>query len=743
MRTSANKILGLIVAAALAFGLAPGGLVAYGNDAKAATISADASRVNAAVEDDAAAASDGVIEPASLEVGDSIYVNGQTGNDANSGTEEEPVKTFFRAKELMEQWQSDIIWVTGALEVSGTTETWDLGGKMIMRDGLYNGELVRVSDKGSLTLKNIVIDGGCKNGATGIATSGDGGGGSLVTVRGSSSARSSLTVGEGAILRNNVIRVKDMYLPESGGGVFAAYSDVDVEGGTITGNQAVYGGGICAVYDSMVTMSSGTISDNSAVEAHAERNTSATQRGYSGTGGGVCVWRGATMYLSGGTISGNKAFNRGGGISLGGLETFPYDNQSTLTMTGGTISGNTAGSAGGGLFVQSGIAADAGYGPATYCVATITGGTFSGNRMTDEGDSSSAFGGGAIYVNGIGPQFAAFHNGELYLEKAEISGNTASIAGGGYAGCPVSQTHIYLTNGSVFYGNKTDDGNAREIYILASNAYGNHSGDPFYEISPSMLGGGAYGWLFNDGSEVPQDKLTGTLSAIRQESLSLNNTLSAADSSVQTGLGIAQVHIVNNESETRGGGIGTNGSVFIGKESETIGVSVAKQWEGEDGDTSSRPESVVVELYRDGVYVGYQTVKPDEDGNWSATFGNLPKADADGNSYAYTVKEREVEGYTSKVEGDAASGFTITNTLRKTPPTPEPEPTPTPEPTPEPPAPTPTPEPTPEPATPSALDKTGDDAGLVIAVAGGACVAAAVAGAAAFASRKRVQAGQR
>ena len=34
MRTSANKILGLIVAAALAFGLAPGGLVDYGNDAK-------------------------------------------------------------------------------------------------------------------------------------------------------------------------------------------------------------------------------------------------------------------------------------------------------------------------------------------------------------------------------------------------------------------------------------------------------------------------------------------------------------------------------------------------------------------------------------------------------------------------------------------------------------------------------------------------------------------------------------
>ena len=30
------------------------------------------------------------------------------------------------------------------------------------------------------------------------------------------------------------------------------------------------------------------------------------------------------------------------------------------------------------------------------------------------------------------------------------------------------------------------------LYILASLAYGTHSGDPVYEISPSMLGGGAY-----------------------------------------------------------------------------------------------------------------------------------------------------------------------------------------------------------------------------------------------------------
>lgn len=599
-----------------------------------------------------------------LQLGDSVWVNGKTGDDANPGTEAEPVKTFDRAKKLMEQYDSDIIWVAGALQVNGTTETWDLDGKMIMRDGSYNGDLVQVTNKGNLTLKNIVLDGGCKNGATGIASEGDGGGGSLVAVRGGSNDavndRSTLTIGKGAILRNNVIRLankSDGSLPESGGGVFASHGNVNVEGGTITGNTAVYGGGICGVYDAKVTMSSGEILGNSAIKG----SNSLVGSSGTGTGGGVCVWRGATMDFSGGTISGNKAFNRGGGISVGGGNTFPYDNQSMLTMTDGTISNNEAGSAGGGIFVQSGVAPDKGYGPATYCVAKITGGTLSGNAMTGKGNSSKEFGGGAIYVNGYN-NTDIFHNGELYLEKAVITDNSASISGGGYAGCPVSVTNVCLTNGSVFYGNRTDNGNAREIYVLASSAYGAHSGDPVYEVSPSMLGGGAYKWVYDDGTEVPLNKLAGTLSAMRQESLSLSNALDGSSIAVQKALGLAKVQITGNSSTTRGGGIGSNGSVFIGKELETTEVSVSKQWNDQNNADGQRPESVTIELYRDGEYVGYQTVKADADGNWSTTFKNLPKADTDGHEYIYSVKERTVEGYASEVSGNAKDGFVVTNT---------------------------------------------------------------------------------
>ena len=556
----------------------------------------------------------------------------------------------------MNQYDSDIIWVTGTLQVSGTDETWDLGGKSLMRDVLFQGELVHVSDGASLTLTNIIVDGSCKSGATGRATEGNGSGGSLFGVFGASGQPSTLTIGTGASLQNNSIRSEGRWMPESGGAVYASNANINLEGGSIVGNTAVYGGGICAVYDSTVNVSSGLIDGNSAVKG------TYAKRGYSGTGGGICAWRGASVNFSGGTISNNVAFNRGGGISMGGLDVFPGDKSSVLVMTDGTLSDNEAGCAGGGLFVQAGLSEGGGDGTPSYCIARISGGSITGNSMTDTGDSNSPFGGGGIYVNGYSSAYGAFHNGELYLSSVEIAGNSAAIAGGAYAGCPVSLTQVFLNNGSVCYGNTTESGSAQEVYILASMAYGAHSGNPEYEISPSMLGGGSYRWTYDDGTEVPLDKLKGSLDASIGEELCLGNALTAQDEDVQKAVGLAAVHINGNESATRGGAIGSNGSVFIGKFSDTCEVSVSKQWNDAGDKDQLRPDSIVVELYRNGVYVGYQTVAPDADGNWSTSFQNLPKFDADGNPYSYDVKEREAEGYVSTVSGSVDEGFVITNT---------------------------------------------------------------------------------
>lgn len=604
-----------------------------------------------------------------------IWANGATGSDDNPGTEAEPVKTFAKAKELLTAAGASAIYVSGALTPAGT-ETWDLAGKTLARGTGYKGELVHVGTDVNLTLQNIVLDGRSGDGETGVVDKGDGSGGSLVGV-----VFGTLTVAEGAVLQNNAIESKAHWYPESGGAVFAGSPTfggkktvVNIEGGIIRNNSAVQGGGVFATGpNTVVNMSAGTIANNKAIEGDQELaghdpNDNIIPA-YGGSGGGVCIHDGADMNLSGGTISKNYAAERGGGISVANYYVSLFDSDE-LTMTGGSIEDNTAAAGGGGIFVQAGLSGqgDAPFDKHTPGIARITGGSITGNAVAGNGLESGSFGGGGIYVNGYSAKYKIFANGELYLSNVEVTGNHAKLDGGGYAACPVSVTDISLTNGSAFYGNTTDAGKAREIYILASNGLGAHSGDPSFKVSPSMLGGGAYKWVYDDGTEVPLDALQGVLKADDQEELRLSNALSldgendADRAAVQRARDRAQVRINNNTSAKRGGGIGTNGSVTIGTSVDTTEISLTKKWSDVDDKDQARPDSIKVNLLRDGEYVGFQTVKPDAQGNWATTFKNLPKADLEGHEYAYTVEEREVEGYTGEVTGTAADGFAITNT---------------------------------------------------------------------------------
>ena len=329
-------------------------------------------------------------------------------------------------------------------------------------------------------------------------------------------------------------------------------------------------------------------------------------------------------------------------------------------MTGGMIDDNRSGTGGGGIFVQAGF---------TGCnaTATISGGYITNNIMTGTGQGNFAFGGGGIYVNGFNNTVSSFQNGELKLTNALIINNTAEMEGGGYASCPNSQTKIYLKNGVALYANIAES--AKEIYILASNAYGAHSGDPTYEISPLMLGGTAYQWKDDDGNDVTINRLSGQLFAINDEYLGLHTDI-VQDTNAQA---LARVIIAGNYSLTRGGGIGSNGTVYMG-ESDLTSVSVRKEWK--DTLASGLPGYIEVELYRtiagnteQAQYVGYETIIPDSSGNWTITFQNLPKNDANGNSFIYTVKERPIDDYVSTVTGDQDIGYVITNSIPRTPPT--------------------------------------------------------------------------
>ena len=566
-----------------------------------------------------------------------IYLNGQNGDDSKDGTTaKNAVKTFAKAKELATENQNiTTIYITGTVNVSG--EVTLKGTKAVVkREASFNGYLMQVGNTATATFSDIRIDGNRNSEeATGTTKS-------LINSTGT------LNIQDGTVLQNNTLTNLG-YFQATGGAIHTdkgnGNSVINMTGGIIRNNTANYGGGIFLNYSTM-NFSGGSIQNNAAIDG-----TSSAGKGYA-AGGGITVYDGSTLNLSGNAeIKNNTSDNIGGGISIGtGVGSNGAD---VLNMTGGTISGNSAGSGGGGILVQAGYTDK-------YGTANISGGTISDNRMTGEGTGNNAFGGGGIYVNGYSSWISGYHNGVLNLTNAVIKENTASMQGGGYASCPNSETHIYVKNGVALYANEAES--ADEIYILASSAYGPHSGDPIYSIAPSMLGGTPYNWKYEDGSEVPLNKLDGKLLAINNESLSLHTDV-GSDSNAES---LAKVVITGNTSATRGAGIGSNGTVNMG-EQDTIEIQVTKKWN--DTGTGTLPEQITVRLYRNGsntdkepVYIGKETIKPDSEGNWKLTFTNLPKEDNAGNLYEYSVKEDPVDGFTAAVTGNQSDGFTITNT---------------------------------------------------------------------------------
>ena len=97
------------------------------------------------------------------------------------------------------------------------------------------------------------------------------------------------------------------------------------------------------------------------------------------------------------------------------------------------------------------------------------------------------------------------------------------------------------------------------------------------------------------------------------------------------------------------------------RNTETTAVSGTKTWNDYDNKFNTRPESITVKLMRNGEKYAEKIVKADKEGNWTYGFDNLPKYDAEGKEYTYTIQEEKVPGYTTKV-----NGYDIVNTYRNT-----------------------------------------------------------------------------
>lgn len=158
---------------------------------------------------------------------------------------------------------------------------------------------------GSFTMNNGTIDGNGKDGTV-LRTENGGGvyidGGNLTVVSGTISNNGSKYDGGGLYILNGVVNmgagvIQGNECDRYGGGVYVYNSSPDDEktvsftGGTLKGNDAKYGGGICVDGKIKLTIGNVEVAENEAVN-----------------GGGVCLMNNANMIFGAGQIKNNRAF---------------------------------------------------------------------------------------------------------------------------------------------------------------------------------------------------------------------------------------------------------------------------------------------------------------------------------------------------------------------------------------------------------------------------------------------------
>lgn len=312
--------------------------------------------------------------------------------------------------------------------VTGLAVSGNNASRVFRIDGGYDekaNEFIVIT----VTLKRLVIEHGMVTGNGHIAL---GGGGiwsrGTLTLDGSTIVNNAADVGggianasgnltlTGSAVLNNVARA-----PFSDGGGIENNGTLELNGSTVSGNTAAYGGGIYNVPGSTLTLTSSTVSGNAASGSGGGINNHGTLTlsgsvvsdniAASGVGGGIANdYSGSSILaipnstVTNSTITGNVASNGKGG----GIANF-YT--SILTLTNSMIANNTAGHGGGGAYNDG--------------ILTLTGSTVTNN--------AAEFGGG-IFNDYQSP---------LTLTNSTVTDNTANNGRGGgiYNQGPLTLTH--------------------------------------------------------------------------------------------------------------------------------------------------------------------------------------------------------------------------------------------------------------------------------------------------------------
>ena len=531
----------------------------------------------------------------------------------------------------------------------------ELSGKASLR-GRYNKGAI-ISSRGAVVLSDeaVVYDGTTSGDSAGaVDVSGENAsltmtGGVIEqcelrhsycgAVRASSGAH---VVMRGGVIRNNgvVTGATNCYWLTSSGVILWGNARFDMSGGRIEGNNGYRGSAVLAYGQgkgenqrAKFTMTGGQISGNRSSRLEAAYDPS----------GAVHIEGNAEFTMTGGKIENNVASGKGkgGGVCVvdPGCQNSEKGNTAFI-MQGGSISGNSA-SAGGGVYTYSND-------------VTLSAGKIEGNTAWSMG--------GGVYSEGN--EYLGYST--LHIENALVVDNHADKQGGGMWFCPTGDAKVYVRDGGLIAKNTADEAGDDFVFTGAKDAK--------YKLTLANRapGGGKVSWYRDGGLFNPEGTTAATNPEIPRftpdgdngEPLSFTDaTPNVALKSVMSedvyNLGGGQTSLtISGNTAPLGGGIGANGGVVIGK-SESINIPVEKVWENP---RIPHPNKVKVNLKNGDTVIDSITLS--ESNDWKGVFSSLPQRDASGAVIDYTVAEDAVEGYSSKVTGDAEHGFTVTNTVK-------------------------------------------------------------------------------
>jgi hypothetical protein len=391
-----------------------------------------------------------------------VWYVAAAGNDGNDGSLDSPLETVNKALALIADsyagdWpdkgtsvpETAVIVITGTLAGSGSLAASNNSMADISRFGVYPPIELRgksASETGTLdangygsNARPLYISGGnrvtlgpnltlMRGAAGGVYVNS-----SAFTMKG---GKITANTGNGVYVENGVFIMNggtvggEALAEGNSGGIRLLNSSFEMSGGKISYNQTSSGGGVYISGASVVfTMSGGEISNNS---AYVNSTGSASV-----LGGGVYINATSTAVftLSGGKISNNTAQKLGstGSAHGGGVYfTCPSPGTSTFIMGNCEISGNIATAN-----ITSGSASAGGvyYNGPVGTFSILPGSKISNNSTAGEYGSAT---GGGLYLTAA----------NVIMEGGEISGNTASYAGG------VSVSGIFTMHGGVIANNK-------------------------------------------------------------------------------------------------------------------------------------------------------------------------------------------------------------------------------------------------------------------------------------------------